>query len=207
MSEQQAKIDAPTAAVVNALYPNETLHDIPATPDDIRVQTARHAIAAYLATPPERGRDGLREWCREDLADGERCHAPADFFLWGKMFPAEALGPRCYDHAVEHTHHSMPARCDQWAVFDLRRPTPPASDVDSDNAAAGGAEGLAEERELSWMEQETLRRIAQAKADERERIAQAIENGAIRRPGQFNYTADYADGLRGAARIARRGES
>jgi hypothetical protein len=65
--------------------------------------------------------EALRETCREwpDGAD-DRCNAPAEFILWGKLFPPEALGPRCYDHAVEHTGHNMPARVDQWAVFDLR---------------------------------------------------------------------------------------
>ena len=40
---------------------------------------------------------------------------------------------------------------------------------------------------------------------ERERIAQAIEAEAAHRPGAINYTPDYRDGLRGAARIARGG--
>jgi hypothetical protein len=60
--------------------------------------------------------------CREEveLEDGGRCGARAEFLLWGKLFPKEALGPRCYDHAVKWTHHSLPTKVDQWAVLDLR---------------------------------------------------------------------------------------
>lgn len=66
--------------------------------------------------------DPVREYCREDIEiDGlpERCNAPADFILWGKLFPAQALGPRCYDHAADHVGHrglGDPA----WAILDLR---------------------------------------------------------------------------------------
>lgn len=52
---------------------------------------------------------------------------------------------------------------------------------------------------------EALARLkAEASAEERERIAEAIEAEAALRPGCPNYTADYRDGLRGAARIARK---
>lgn len=64
---------------------------------------------------------GLFTVCRE-WPEGEvnPCNAPAEFVLWGKLFPREALGPRCYDHAVTHTHWDMPSRVSQWAVIDLR---------------------------------------------------------------------------------------
>lgn len=58
--------------------------------------------------------------CREELGDGERCPELAEFVLWGKMFDREALGPRCHDHACDHTSWTMPSRADQWAVVDLR---------------------------------------------------------------------------------------
>lgn len=67
--------------------------------------------------------DPVREYCREDIeVDGlpERCNAPADFILWGKLFPSQALGPRCYDHAVKHLSHGAMSRVDQHAVLDLR---------------------------------------------------------------------------------------
>lgn len=65
--------------------------------------------------------EALRETCREWPDDAfDRCNQPAEFILWGKLFPPEALGPRCYEHAVKHTGHSMPSQVDQWAVFDLR---------------------------------------------------------------------------------------
>lgn len=44
--------------------------------------------------------------CREDMPDGGRCFQPADYVLWGKLFPAEGLGPRCYKHAALHVHYS-----------------------------------------------------------------------------------------------------
>lgn len=48
---------------------------------------------------------GLLPFCGEwvDL-DGapHRCNARAEFILWGKLIPAEGLGPRCYDHAAKH---------------------------------------------------------------------------------------------------------
>jgi hypothetical protein len=43
----------------------------------------------------------------------------ADFILWGKLLPPEALGPRCYDHA-EKWVPGVSGRADQYAVFDLR---------------------------------------------------------------------------------------
>ncbi|WP_224279107.1 hypothetical protein [Nocardioides lacusdianchii] len=77
-STQHAGLDAPTTAVVNALYPNETLDEIPPTPCDIRVQTARQAIGAYLAAmtpqPPaapetETDANGLTDAERDRLHD------------------------------------------------------------------------------------------------------------------------------------------
>jgi hypothetical protein len=57
------------------------------------------------------------ETCREEVGEfGERCNERAEFLLWGKLFPKEALGPRCYDHAVKWTHHSMPSRNSQWVM-------------------------------------------------------------------------------------------
>lgn len=45
---------------------------------------------------------------------------PAEFVLWGKLFPPEALGPRCYDHAAKHIGAANMGRLDGWAVVDLR---------------------------------------------------------------------------------------
>jgi hypothetical protein len=63
----------------------------------------------------------VREHCREDLGPPSyvRCNEQAEFLLWGKLFPPEALGPRCYEHAAKHAGHRAlgdPA----WAIFDLR---------------------------------------------------------------------------------------
>jgi hypothetical protein len=57
-----------------------------------------------------------REWCDEKI---NRCNEPAEFVLWGKLFPPDALGPRCYDHAAKWAGHRAlgdPA----WAIIDLR---------------------------------------------------------------------------------------
>ncbi len=55
--------------------------------------------------------------CRDEFPYGfqER----ADFILWGKFFPPEALGPRCYEHTTKYMGAGM-SQIDQYAVFDLR---------------------------------------------------------------------------------------
>lgn len=58
-----------------------------------------------------------REWA-EDMPD--RCNVRAEVLLWGRLFPDEALGPRCYDHAVKWAGHNLYSQMDQWAVLDLR---------------------------------------------------------------------------------------
>lgn len=49
----------------------------------------------------------------------------ADFILWGKLFPAEALGPKCTFHAAEYINI---AQVDQYAVLDLRAARRQAAD-------------------------------------------------------------------------------
>lgn len=47
----------------------------------------------------------------------------ADFILWGKLLPPEALGPKCYDHAVKYVgHHTLAGHGDRFmlAAVDLR---------------------------------------------------------------------------------------
>jgi hypothetical protein len=63
----------------------------------------------------------VHEFCREEVKF-ERCGAPAEFILWGKLFPADALGPRCYDHAADHVgHYLLTGRgLEQSAILDLR---------------------------------------------------------------------------------------
>jgi len=59
------------------------------------------------------------EHCREDASTG-RCGMPAEFILWGRLLPADALGPRCREHAAAHLGEPALHQLDQWAVFDLR---------------------------------------------------------------------------------------
>jgi len=60
------------------------------------------------------------EWCRELLEDHSRCPNIAEFLIWGKLFPPEALGPRCYDCAAKHVgHRNLGGK--QAAILDLRR--------------------------------------------------------------------------------------
>ena len=70
-------------------------------------------------------RNRVQEWCREDLPNGERCNKPAEFILWGKLFPKEGLGPRCYDHAAKHAGHRAlsPSTVEQYAIYVLPRPS------------------------------------------------------------------------------------
>jgi hypothetical protein len=65
------------------------------------------------------------EWCREcrDEREWLAPGVPAEFVLWGKFFPPEALGPRCYDHAALHIGSFNMGRIDQYAVLDLRQLT------------------------------------------------------------------------------------
>ena len=88
---------------------------VPASNSSARKAAAEKAAGEVVVTE-------VREWCREegDFPHGDRCNERAEFLLWGKLFPSEALGPRCYAHAVKHTHWGMPSRPDQWAVLDLR---------------------------------------------------------------------------------------
>lgn len=58
--------------------------------------------------------------CRDERDFYDDPVPPADFIVWGKLAEPEALGPKCYDHAVKHLGHSMPGRADQYAVVDLR---------------------------------------------------------------------------------------
>ena len=56
------------------------------------------------------------EWCRR-CRDLEVQPRPADFIVWGKLFPPESLGPRCGEHLDPDIRIS---RIDQYAVLDLR---------------------------------------------------------------------------------------
>jgi len=59
------------------------------------------------------------EACRRCRDEDDRFVA-AEFILWGKLFPPEHLGPRCYEHAKDAIGWHGMSRIDQWAVFDLR---------------------------------------------------------------------------------------
>lgn len=70
--------------------------------------------AAGMSAQGEPVRESCRAWLVTD-----RCNAPAEFILWGKLIPADDLGPRCYDcaaRAVGHRALTDPA----WAIFHLR---------------------------------------------------------------------------------------
>lgn len=58
--------------------------------------------------------------CRDEAAPFATYVTPAEFILWGKLLPPEALGPKCYDHAVKYLGHSVATRTEQYAVVDLR---------------------------------------------------------------------------------------
>jgi hypothetical protein len=84
------------------------------TPGELE-QARKDAAAA------KKMRAAAQEPCREWVEKkANRCNAPSDFILWGKLFPPEALGPRCYDHAYIHIGYGGISQIDQWAVFDLR---------------------------------------------------------------------------------------
>lgn len=58
-----------------------------------------------------------REWI-EDRADN--CGADAEYLLWGKLIPAEGLGPRCYHHAAVHVGFDALRARSGWAIVNLR---------------------------------------------------------------------------------------
>lgn len=73
----------------------------------------------------EKARSRL-EFCRRRLEpSGEWCGADAEFIVWGKLYPAEALGPRCYDCAAEQVGHRA-LTDESHAIFHLRRVVPAA---------------------------------------------------------------------------------
>jgi hypothetical protein len=45
--------------------------------------------------------------CREELHNNhaDKCWKPAEYILWGKLIPAEGLGPRCHEHALRYVSH------------------------------------------------------------------------------------------------------
>lgn len=55
------------------------------------------------------------EWCRSCSYRHRR--RPAEFIVWGRRFPPEALGPRCYDCAVAQIGHAPLYRGSKYAVF------------------------------------------------------------------------------------------
>lgn len=57
--------------------------------------------------------------CVEWVEDTRRCGEPADHILWGKLFPPDALGPRCTDCALKHVD-SWALNDSSYAIFDLR---------------------------------------------------------------------------------------
>lgn len=59
--------------------------------------------------------------CREDVPyPGDKCWASADYVLWGKLIPAEGLGPRCYEHARKHVGDHALASRSGYALLNLR---------------------------------------------------------------------------------------
>lgn len=71
-------------------------------------------------TKPREVHETCREWM--DAPTFDRCNQPAEAILWGKLFPAEALGPRCRSHAERYLGRAtLPeAIREGWAIFDLR---------------------------------------------------------------------------------------
>ena len=60
--------------------------------------------------------------CREDFGPPtyRLCWKPAEYVLWGKLIPPEALGPRCYDHAAKHLGHQALGVGANYALINLR---------------------------------------------------------------------------------------
>ncbi len=72
-----------------------------------REKSLEEALAAIAV-------DSCREWIGH-----ERCNAPAEFILWGRLLPSESLGPRCFDCAVKHVGYEALGD-PSYAIVDLR---------------------------------------------------------------------------------------
>lgn len=57
-----------------------------------------------------------REWVEEK---NNRCNAPTEYVLWGKLIDPEGLGPRCYDHAAKWVGHYGLYRGSGYALINL----------------------------------------------------------------------------------------
>lgn len=81
--------------------------------------------------------------CREEMPNGDKCWAPAEFVIWGKLSAPQALGPRCYTHASKHVGDRAlgdPA----WAIVDLRPLREATTSSRSDSATVGEWRRIAE---------------------------------------------------------------
>lgn len=58
--------------------------------------------------------------CRREFPERsyERCGKPAEFIVWGKLFPKEALGPRCRDCLEDQCGHRAPGD-PSYAIYHL----------------------------------------------------------------------------------------
>jgi hypothetical protein len=75
-------------------------------------EAVRDAVLATL----QKEIGGCREWLPEKA---NNCWAPAEYVLWGKLIPAEGLGPRCYDHAAKHVGHGPLEPRSGYALINL----------------------------------------------------------------------------------------
>jgi hypothetical protein len=57
--------------------------------------------------------------CRDELPYGAEIPV-ASFIIWGKLFPPEALGPKCYEHTLRWVEVGQLDQIYQHAVYDLR---------------------------------------------------------------------------------------
>jgi hypothetical protein len=60
---------------------------------------------------------GCREWLPEKQ---DKCWAPAEFVLWGKLIDSDGLGPRCWNHAANYVDHYGLASRSEYALINLR---------------------------------------------------------------------------------------
>jgi hypothetical protein len=61
-----------------------------------------------------------REWQVTPDDAASICNKPARLIFWGKLFPKDALGPRCEDCSRYHLPDLTDKTLLQWAVFDLK---------------------------------------------------------------------------------------
>lgn len=130
MSTHGSRLNDARWAACNTLF-NDDSFDAGGIPTMEKLaEVADNAVNAYLKGMEEPCRECVErhgDWrysmgVYEDRLESEPAPVirPAEFILWGKLLPPEALGPRCYDHAARQVGHRA-LNDPSYAIYHLPR--------------------------------------------------------------------------------------